>query len=119
MKVWNKVLYNANTSEQLQEQLLKLQEEEYYKKLKERGINAEFKQAELDKLSNLIKQDPLTKTTYETRSKRISWRDHDQNAAVSSKRAVSTHQMSNAAQSKASQHQEKASRHSSVAPVSV
>jgi len=36
-----------------------LSEEEYYQKLKERGINAEFKKSELDKLSNMGSGDPM------------------------------------------------------------
>jgi len=47
---WNKVLYNANESEHLKENIKVLEEEEYYQKLKQRGINAEFKKSELDKL---------------------------------------------------------------------
>lgn len=40
--------------------------------LKKRGINAEFKRNELDKLSSLAKEDPLKKTVFDTRSKRLA-----------------------------------------------
>jgi len=49
-----------------------LSEEEYYQKLKERGINAEFKKAELDKLSSMAGADGMQKTSYENRSKRVT-----------------------------------------------
>lgn len=50
IKAWNRVLHNANANEQIQEQIRKLEEEEYYQKLKQQGVNAEFKKTELGKL---------------------------------------------------------------------
>ena len=47
-------------------------EEEYYQKLKERGINAEFKKSELDKLSSMANADLMKQTGYENRSKRVT-----------------------------------------------
>lgn len=47
---WNGVLQYAHESDQLADQRKNLSEEEYYQRLKERGINAEFKKSELDKL---------------------------------------------------------------------
>ena len=52
VKIWNQVLHNANTNEEIQEQIKKFEEEEYYQKLKERGVNADFKKTELDKLGS-------------------------------------------------------------------
>lgn len=49
-----------------------MNEEEYYQKLKERGVNAEFKKTELDKLQSLATVDPMQQTTFETRSKRLT-----------------------------------------------
>ena len=47
VKAWNQALSNANGNDRIDELKAKLQEEEYYKKLKERGVNAEFKASEL------------------------------------------------------------------------
>ena len=69
---WNGVLQNSNDHENLEEQRRLLSEEEYYQKLKERGINAEFKKAELDKLSSMAGADGMQKTSYENRSKRVT-----------------------------------------------
>jgi len=49
-----------------------MSEEEYYQKLKERGINAEFKKSELDKLGSMAAADAMQQTTYENRSKRVT-----------------------------------------------
>jgi|DEB0MinimDraft_12_1074336.scaffolds.fasta_scaffold29161_1 hypothetical protein len=43
IKAWNNVLYNANQNEKIQAQIKDLEQEEYYAKLKLRGINAEFR----------------------------------------------------------------------------
>ena len=69
---WNKALNNAHENETLADELKKLSEEEYYEKLKKRGVNAEFKKTELDKLAKLAKDDPLKETFYNTRSKRLT-----------------------------------------------
>ena len=69
---WNKVLHNANENEHLQEQIQKLAEEEYYQRLKQQGVNADFRKTELEKLSALAKEDPLNQTQYATRSKRVT-----------------------------------------------
>lgn len=65
-------MHNANENEQLAEQIQKLQEEEYYQKLKERGVNADFKKTELEKLSSLGTGDPMRNTSFETRSTRLT-----------------------------------------------
>jgi hypothetical protein len=57
VKAWNKVLHNANSNELLDEQIKKLEEEEYYQKLKERGVTAEFKKSELGKLHAMASDD--------------------------------------------------------------
>lgn len=49
-KAWNQVLHNSNDNEQKEEQIRKLMDEEYYQKLKERGVTADFKKTELEKL---------------------------------------------------------------------
>lgn len=66
------MLHTANESEKLQEQIQKLAEEEYYQRLKQQGVNADFRKTELEKLSSLAKEDPLKKTFYATRSNRIT-----------------------------------------------
>ena len=43
VKAWKKILLNANDSDLRETDLAKLEEEEYYQKLKERGVTAEFK----------------------------------------------------------------------------
>lgn len=94
-------MYNANTNEQILNQIRKLEEEEYYAKLKLRGVNAEFRQEELKKLEGgPNSKDPLSQTIYDTRSKRLnstmrgedvpaSMRSHMSGAAPLSQRALS------------------------------
>lgn len=59
-------------NEDIQGMIRKLEHEEYYAKLKKRGVNAEFKKSEQEKLLNLAKEDPLVATRYGTRSKRLT-----------------------------------------------
>ena len=66
------MLHTANENEQLKEQIQKLAEEEYYQRLKQQGVNADFRKTELEKLSSLAKEDPLKQTFYATRSNRIT-----------------------------------------------
>lgn len=49
-----------------------MEEEEYYQKLKERGVTAEFKKTELDKLHAMGSEDAIKQTFYRTRSKRLA-----------------------------------------------
>lgn len=56
---WNKALHNAHENENLASNIKQLQDEEYYAKLKQRGVNENFKKTELDKLAKLAKEDPL------------------------------------------------------------
>ena len=72
VKVWNNMLLNANPDEKVQAQIETLNQEEYYAKLKKRGVNAEFRQQELSKLTGNAKENPLQRTVYNTRSKRIT-----------------------------------------------
>lgn len=51
------MLHTANDHEKLSAQIQNLEEEEYYKKLKERGVTAEFKKSELEKLHALAKDE--------------------------------------------------------------
>ena len=57
VKAWNKVLFDSNENEQKEEQIKKLADEEYYQKLKERGVTADFKKTELDKLHKMGQDD--------------------------------------------------------------
>mgnify|MGYP007004447132 CR=1 FL=1 len=87
---WNKVLHTANESEHLHEQIQKLAEEEYYQRLKQQGVNADFRKTELEKLSSLAKEDPLKQTFYATRSNRIQKAVIPQGQVPLASRALST-----------------------------
>ena len=68
--------------------MAKLQEEEYYQKLKERGITADFKQSELEKLHAMGKDEQFKGVNYNTRSKRIQvkpYQEEDQQQAGKSR----------------------------------
>ena len=56
VKAWKKVLLNSNENEEREENIRKLNEEEYYAKLKQRGINAEFKKTELERLGAMANE---------------------------------------------------------------
>jgi len=56
----------------VKDQIKMLEQEEYYAKLKERGVTKEFKQKELEKLMGDGRVDPLQRTVYETRSRRLT-----------------------------------------------
>ena len=70
--------------------------------LKKRGINAEFKRNELDKLSSLAKEDPLKKTVFDTRSKRLARTDAAPSAPPKSNASNGAAPPSNAPKSAAS-----------------
>ena len=78
VKVWKNALYAATQNDQVDEQMKKLAEEEYYAKLKERGVNAEFKKTELEKLGALGPESKMDRTFYETRSRRLLGGDYQQ-----------------------------------------
>ena len=92
IKAWNNVLYNANQNEKIQAQIKDLEQEEYYAKLKLRGINAEFRQKELEKLVGEGNVNPLQKTVYNTRSRRVNSTIRGEEAAPASK-ALSRHSL--------------------------
>lgn len=50
---WNKALHNAHDNDKLKDNIKQLEDEEYYAKLKQRGVNENFKKTELDKLALL------------------------------------------------------------------
>lgn len=70
--VWNRVLTNSGVTDGVEEQLKELEEEQYYARLKQQGVNAEFRKTEQEKLRALAAEDPLgRKTFFGTRSKRL------------------------------------------------
>ena len=71
-KAWNLALYNSNMNEQIENQIKELKEEEYYQKLKQRGINADFKRIEMEKLKGTGEEDVLKKNVYDSRSRRLT-----------------------------------------------
>jgi hypothetical protein len=91
IKCWNNVLYNANANEKVQEQIRMLEQEEYYAKLKERGVTKEFKQKELEKLMGDNRVNPLQRTVYETRSRRLNSTINGGESAAPASKALSRH----------------------------
>lgn len=71
-KAWKRVLLNSNENDLKDPQIKVMQEEEYYQKLKERGITNDFKKTELEKLHALGKDEQFKETCYLTRSKRLT-----------------------------------------------
>lgn len=71
VNTWTKAVHNANTNDDILQEIERIKEEEYHKKLKERGINEEFKQIELDKLKGEGERALLKKLMFERRSKRL------------------------------------------------
>ena len=57
VKAWKKVLLNSNENDLRDHRIQQLNEEEYYLKLKERGINADFKKTELGRLHAMGSED--------------------------------------------------------------
>ena len=73
-------------NEQIKDQIAKLEQEEYYNKLKLRGVNSEFRQKELDKLvAGPDSTNPIQKMVIDSRNKRITMRTVAEAPAPASK----------------------------------
>ena len=71
VNTWTKAMQNANTNDDILQEIERIKEEEYHKTLKERGINEDFKKIEMDKFKGEGERALLKKFLYERRSKRL------------------------------------------------
>lgn len=80
---------NATENEAIKEQMSKLAEEEYYQKLKQQGITAEFKKTEMSKIAKNETQGVFDAVNMDTRSRRLTRNGGDTVSAAPPKSSAS------------------------------